>query len=87
MRRHADAANLEVVSVQGSPSSATQWSASFLKARANRRGRIYRFTNEPLHGPLTLLAAPISVLQCRLHRTSHMDFVLRKPYADGRADA
>jgi len=87
LRRHAEDENLEVVSVRGSPSSATQWSASFLKARANRRGRIYRFTNEPLHGPLTLLAAPFSVLQARVHRTSHMDFVFRKPYAaDGAAD-
>ena len=81
LRRHAEAADLEVVTVHGSPSGATQWSGSFLKGRANRAGRIFRWTNEPLHGPLTLLAAPIAVLQSQLHRTSHMDFVFRKPYS------
>jgi SAM-dependent methyltransferase len=78
LRKHAEAAGLEALSIRGSPSGATQWSSSYLKRRANRRGRNYRFTSEPLHAPLTLLAAPLSLLQCLSGHTSHMDFILRK---------
>jgi trans-aconitate methyltransferase len=79
MAAHAREAGLEVVSLKSSPSGATQWSNSFLKRRAAKRGRVYRWTGEPLHPFLTLSALPISLLQCLVHNTSHLDFMLRKP--------
>ena len=79
MRAHAEAAGFEVVELSSSPSAATQWAASILWWWSNKRGRPYRATLEPLHAPLTLLFAPLSVLQARFASTSHMDFILRKP--------
>jgi hypothetical protein len=79
MRKHAEKAGLEVVSLTSSPSGAVMWGASTLKRRANRRGRPYRVTREPLHPWLMLLFAPLSLVQSRVANTSHMDFVLRRP--------
>lgn len=82
MRGHAEKAGFEVVELSSSPSGATQWAASILYAWSGFRGRPYRATLEPLHAPLTLLFAPIAILQSLFFTTSHMDFVLRKPAAD-----
>lgn len=79
MRKHAEKAGLEVVSLTSSPSGAVMWGASTLKRWANRRGRPYRVTREPLHPWLMLLFAPLSLVQSRFANTSHMDFVLRRP--------
>ena len=79
MAAHAAKAGLEVVSLKSSPSAATQWSTSLLKFLAAKRGRVYRWTSEPLHAYLSLLFAPVSVLQTWFHNTSHLDFILRKP--------
>ena len=79
MRAHAEKAGFEVVEIASSPSAATQWAASILYAWSRYRGRPYRATLEPLHSPLTLLFAPLSILQSMVSKTSHMDFVLRKP--------
>ena len=76
---HAREAGLEAVSLKSSPSGATQWSNSFLKRRAARRGKVYRWTDEPLHPFLTLAALPVSLVQCLVHNTSHLDFMLRRP--------
>ena len=65
--------------MKSSPSGATQWSGSLLKAWAARRGRVYRWTNEPLHPYLTLLFAPVAAIQCLFNNSSHLDFILRKP--------
>lgn len=81
MRRHAEQAGFEVVELSSSPSAATQWAASLLWAWSNMVGREYRATREPLHAALTLLFAPLSVVQSKFGNTSHMDFVLRKPRA------
>jgi SAM-dependent methyltransferase len=79
MAAHAARAGFEVALLKSSPSGATQWAASFLKWRAARRGRPYRWSDEPLHPLLTLMAAPLAVAQGLVHNTSHLDFVLRKP--------
>jgi len=79
LRRHAERAGFEVVRLKSSPSGATQWSGSLLKAWAARRGQVYRWTNEPLHPYLTLLFAPVAAVQCLFNNSSHLDFILRKP--------
>ncbi len=79
IRKHAEAAGLEVVEIGSSPSGATQWSLSILKWWAERRRRHFRLSAEPLHSLLTLLFAPLAMLQSRLGNSSHMDFVLRRP--------
>jgi SAM-dependent methyltransferase len=81
LRRHAARAELEVMRLKSSPSGATQWSGSLLKYWAAKRGRVYRWTNESLHPYLTLLCAPVSVVQCLFNNSSHLDFILRKPAA------
>lgn len=78
LRRHAERVGLEVLQLKTSPSSATQWSGSLLKARAARRGRVYRWTDEPLHPFLTLAFAPLAVAQGFFNNGSHLDFILRK---------
>jgi len=83
LRKHAEAAGLEVVSLESSPSGAVMWGASTLKWWAHRRGRPYRVTREPLHPYLMLLFAPLAFVQSKFANTSHMDFVLRRPVADG----
>lgn len=79
MTAHARKAGLNVISLKSSPSGATQWAGSILKYAAARQKRVYRWTHEPLHPILTLLFAPLSVLQTWLHNTSHMDFIVQKP--------
>lgn len=79
MRQHAERAGLEVVDLSSSPSAATQWATSLLWAWSAKVGREYRATREPLHAPLTLFFAPLSVVQSKFANTSHMDFILRKP--------
>lgn len=79
MRRHAEAAGLEVVALDSSPSGAVIWGGSILKWWANLRGRDYRATSEPLHPFLMLLFAPLALLQSKVASTSHMDFILRRP--------
>ncbi len=79
MRKHAEAAGLEVVALDSSPSGAVMWGASTLKWWAERRGRPYRVTREPLHPYLMLLFAPFSFVQSKVANTSHMDFVLQRP--------
>ncbi len=81
MRQHAVKAGFEVVELSSSPSAATQWAASLLWSWSERVGRKYLATKEPLQGPLTLLFAPLSLLQSKIANTSHMDFILRKPVA------
>jgi SAM-dependent methyltransferase len=81
MRRHAEKVGFEVVQLKSSPSAATQWAASLLWAWSVKVGREYRATREPLHAFLTLLFAPLSMIQSKFSNTSHMDFVLRKPKA------
>ena len=75
----ARAAGLEVVHFASSPSGATQWGGSLLKWRAARRGRVFRWSNEPLHPVLTLAFAPLALVQSMLGNSSHLDFVLRRP--------
>lgn len=79
LRNHATRVGLEVVKLRSSPSSATQWSGSLIKYQATRRGRLFRWTDEPLHPYLTLLFAPIAVVQSLFNNGSHLDFILRKP--------
>jgi SAM-dependent methyltransferase len=79
MRLHAEKAGFEVMELSSSPSAATQWAASLLWSWSARVGRKYLATKEPLQAPLTLLFAPLSLLQSKISNTSHMDFVLRKP--------
>lgn len=79
LRQHAEKAGLEVVSLDSSPSGAVMWGASTLKWWAERRGRPYRVTREPLHPYLMLLFAPLSFAQSKVASTSHMDFMLRRP--------
>tara|TARA_R110002049_G_scaffold150602_5_gene313732 strand:+ start:3374 stop:4273 length:900 start_codon:yes stop_codon:yes gene_type:complete len=81
MRQHAEKAGFEVIELSSSPSAATQWAASLLWAWSAMVGREYRASREPLHAPLTLLFAPLSLIQSKVANTSHMDFVLRKPVA------
>jgi len=73
-------AGLEVVRFKSSPSGATQWGGSLLKWRAARRGRVFRWCNEPLHPVMTLAFAPLAVVQSALGNSSHLDFVLRRPH-------
>ncbi len=79
LRRHAESAGLEVVSVSNSLSSATQWAQSLLRWAARRRGRAFRATAEPLYPPLILAFLPLTALEWALGHTCHMDFVLRRP--------
>lgn len=79
LRKHAEAAGLEVVALDSSPSGAVIWGGSMLKWWAQRRGRDYLGAGEFLHPYLMLLFAPLAVLQAKFASTSHMDFVLRKP--------
>ena len=78
IRKHAEAAGLEVVRFDSSPSGATQWSLSLLKWWADFRGRRFRLTGEPLHPFLMLGFAPFALVQSALGNSSHLDFVLRR---------
>ncbi len=79
LRRVAERAGFEVVSIRSSLSGATQWALSALLWRAKRRGREFRGIHEPLYPPLILAALPVAALEALVARTCHMDFVLRKP--------
>jgi 2-polyprenyl-3-methyl-5-hydroxy-6-metoxy-1,4-benzoquinol methylase len=79
LRRHAERAGFEVVSITSSMSSATQWALSPLHRWAKWRGRAFRSIHEPLYPPLILAAMPIVTVESVLSHTCHMDFVLRRP--------
>lgn len=83
LARMAEKAGLEVLVLKSSPSGATQWSLSLLKALRKRAGRPFRWTSEPLHKYLTLLFSPLSVFQSMVHNTSHLDFIFRKKETTG----
>ena len=79
LRRHAQAAGFEVVSIRSSISGATQWAQSGLARWAKLRDRPFRGIHEPLYPPLILGCIPIALVESLLGHTCHMDFVLRKP--------
>ncbi len=79
LRRHAEKAGFEVVSISSSISGATQWALSFLHWWSRFRGRPFRHIHEPMYPPLILAAIPIAIVEAVFSRTCHMDFVLRKP--------
>jgi len=85
LRRRAEMAGFEVVEIKSSISGATQWALSALHWWAQRRGRAFRNTHEPLYPPLILGFVPVAILESLLARTCHMDFVLRKPAERGAA--
>ena len=74
----AQKAGFELVLLKSSPSAATQWSLSILNSWAKKSGRTFRWNGEPLHKYLTLLFSPVSVIQSKVHNTSHVDFILKK---------
>ena len=78
LKRHAEKAGFEVVSISSSISGATQWALSFLHMWARLRGRPFQHIHEPMYPPLILPAIPIAVFESIFFRTCHMDFVLRK---------
>jgi len=79
LRRHAEKAGFEVVSISSSISGATQWALSFLHWWSRFRSRSFRHIHEPMYPPLILAAIPIAIFEAVFSRTCHMDFVLRKP--------
>jgi SAM-dependent methyltransferase len=79
LKRHAQKAGFEVVSISSSISGATQWALSFLHWWSRFRGRPFRHIHEPMYPPLILAAIPIAIFEAAFFRTCHMDFVLRKP--------
>jgi SAM-dependent methyltransferase len=79
LRRHAQKAGFEVVSISSSISGATQWALSFLHWWSRFRGRSFRHIHEPMYPVLILAAIPIALFEAAFFRTCHMDFVLRKP--------
>ncbi len=79
LRRHAEKAGFEVVSIRNSLSAATQWAGSFTKRRAMGNGHVFRGVHEPLYPPLILASLPVTAAQMALGLgTSHQDFLLRK---------
>jgi 2-polyprenyl-3-methyl-5-hydroxy-6-metoxy-1,4-benzoquinol methylase len=79
LKRHAEKAGFEVVSISSSISGATQWALSYLHWWSRFRGRSFRHIHEPMYPLLILAAIPIAIFEAALSRTCHMDFVLRKP--------
>jgi 2-polyprenyl-3-methyl-5-hydroxy-6-metoxy-1,4-benzoquinol methylase len=79
LKRHAQKAGFEVVSISSSISGATQWALSFLHWWSRFRGRPFRHIHEPMYPLLILAAIPIAIFEAAFSRTCHMDFVLRKP--------
>jgi SAM-dependent methyltransferase len=79
LRRHAEAAGFEVLSIRNSLSSATQWAQSTLRVVAQRRGRPFLATGEPFYPPLILAFLPLAAVEALLGRSCHMDFVLKRP--------
>jgi len=79
LRRHAERAGFEVISIKSSISSATQWAQSSLLWLSRVRKRDYRSIEEPLYAPLIFAFLPIVVIEYIFSQTCHMDFVLRRP--------
>jgi hypothetical protein len=78
LRRHAEMAGYEVVSIKSSPLSVANWAGSLLKARALRRGDAFHPTQGAAYPLLMLAFAPVVLAQMLFSTTSNMDFVLRK---------
>jgi 2-polyprenyl-3-methyl-5-hydroxy-6-metoxy-1,4-benzoquinol methylase len=78
LHREAERAGFEVVSIRSSLSGATQWAHSALRWIALRRGREWRSIHEPLYAPAILAFLPLTVAECLLAHSCHMDFVLRR---------
>lgn len=79
LRRHAQLAGLEVVSITSAMASATNWAGSLMKWRALRSGSTYEPTHSPLYPLLTLAFIPVAIIQSLFSTTSSIDFVFRKP--------
>jgi 2-polyprenyl-3-methyl-5-hydroxy-6-metoxy-1,4-benzoquinol methylase len=79
LRRHAEAAGLEVVSVSNSLSSATGWANSLEKWFALRRGRNFMPSSSALYPYLTLAAIPLTLVQQLFSSTGSIDFMFVKP--------
>jgi SAM-dependent methyltransferase len=79
LRRHAESAGFEVLSIRNSLTGATQWAQSALCWLAKRRGRAFQGVDEPLYAPLLLAFLPWTAVETAFGQTCHMDFVFRKP--------
>lgn len=78
IRKHAEAAGLEVVFIKNSLSSATNWANSILKRQAMKAGKEYHLSSHPLYPVLILASMPQTALQLIFSRTSNIDFAFRK---------
>ncbi|KAA1190062.1 class I SAM-dependent methyltransferase [Pseudohalioglobus sediminis] len=79
LRRHAEAAGLEVHSISNSLSSATGWANSLEKWWALRRGNNFMPSSSRLYPYLTLAAIPLTLVQQVFSSTGNIDFVFTKP--------
>lgn len=79
LRRHAEAAGLEVKLLGNSLSSATGWANSLEKWIALKRGRNFMPSSSRLYPYLTLAAIPLTLVQQLFSTTGNMDFVFVKP--------
>lgn len=78
LRRHAEAAGFEVVSIKGSLLSVANWAGSILKCLAIKRGRECHPTAGRAYALLMLAMAPVVLLQMLVSMPGNIDFVLRR---------
>ena len=80
LRRHAEAAGLEVREVKNSLVSATNWAASLQKWWKVSRDQPYGgLQSGALYPFFTLAAIPLTLVQSAVAWTSDLDFVFTRP--------
>jgi len=78
LRRHAEAADFQVIDISSSLSSATQWAQSFLRWWTRKMKRPFRETREPFYPFLILFFLPLILIESIFSKTCHIDFVLKR---------